>query len=234
MNGTNGKPKQRYVIIGLCVLLMASGIYVVGESLGAALNGEPEEGTVIRKAMPSRLAQEISGFEREDVALSYLKSATDGSRSLDLFHTLRAYPGGPPVIPHPVANVRTYGGAVCLTCHADGGYVPKFEAYAPVTPHPDLLNCRQCHNPALTEGLFDESTFEPMASPDLNQRALPGGPPAIPHSLQMRENCLACHAGPGAVAEIRTTHPERTNCRQCHALASDGSIWERPRGDRLP
>jgi cytochrome c-type protein NapB len=36
----------------------------------------------------------------------------------------------------------------------------------------------------------------------------------------MRENCRACHAGPGAVAELRTTHPERVSCRQCHALAA--------------
>jgi cytochrome c-type protein NapB len=32
----------------------------------------------------------------------------------------------------------------------------------------------------------------------------------------MRENCAACHSGPGARAEIITTHPERVRCRQCH------------------
>jgi predicted CXXCH cytochrome family protein len=32
----------------------------------------------------------------------------------------------------------------------------------------------------------------------------------------MRENCAACHVGPGAREEIITTHPERTRCRQCH------------------
>jgi cytochrome c-type protein NapB len=50
---------------------------------------------------------------------------------------------------------------------------------------------------------------------------LPGGPPPIPHGLQMRENCLACHAGPAAVAEIRTPHPTLVNCRQCHALSTE-------------
>jgi cytochrome c-type protein NapB len=49
---------------------------------------------------------------------------------------------------------------------------------------------------------------------------MPGSPPPIPHALQMRENCRACHAGPGAVAELRTTHPERVTCRQCHALGA--------------
>jgi cytochrome c-type protein NapB len=46
-------------------------------------------------------------------------------------------------------------------------------------------------------------------------------PPPIPHDLQFRENCLTCHAGPAAVAELRTRHPERANCRQCH-LVADG------------
>lgn len=32
----------------------------------------------------------------------------------------------------------------------------------------------------------------------------------------MRENCVSCHAGPSAPKEIRVTHPERVNCRQCH------------------
>jgi cytochrome c-type protein NapB len=49
---------------------------------------------------------------------------------------------------------------------------------------------------------------------------MPASPPPIPHALQMRENCRACHAGPGAVAELRTTHPERVTCRQCHALGA--------------
>ena len=49
-----------------------------------------------------------------------------------------------------------------------------------------------------------------------SNNALEESPPVIPHQLQMRENCLACHAGPGAPKEIRVSHPERINCRQCH------------------
>ena len=41
-------------------------------------------------------------------------------------------------------------------------------------------------------------------------------PPTIPHKTFMRENCVACHAGPAAREEIRTSHPERRRCRQCH------------------
>ena len=31
-----------------------------------------------------------------------------------------------------------------------------------------------------------------------------------------KKNCVACHDGPGAREEVRTTHPERWRCRQCH------------------
>jgi nitrate reductase cytochrome c-type subunit len=47
-----------------------------------------------------------------------------------------------------------------------------------------------------------------------------GAPPTIPHPLQLRENCLACHAGPASRPEIRTSHPERARCRQCHVPQS--------------
>lgn len=228
------KHERRFLIIGFCILLMASAIYIVGESLGASVYGDPKSGNIVTPGSPSRLVQEVSGFERGAVALSYLRASQEGDRSLDVFVSRRAYPGGPPIIPHPVANERSMGGTVCLTCHANGGYVPKFNAFAPVTPHPTLPNCRQCHNPARTDELFAETTFRSAAVPQLNRQALPTSPPPIPHPLEMRSNCLACHAGPGAVAEIRTTHPDRVNCRQCHALATDGMVWERPVGDRLP
>ncbi|RLB88764.1 MAG: hypothetical protein DRH26_12955, partial [Deltaproteobacteria bacterium] len=52
--------------------------------------------------------------------------------------------------------------------------------------------------------------------PKLGRSALPGSPPPIVHSLQMRENCIACHVGPGTVVPIRVEHPMRGNCRQCH------------------
>ena len=58
----------------------------------------------------------------------------------------------------------------------------------------------------------------------------------MPHSLQNRENCLACHAGPAAPIEIKVSHPERSNCRQCHALNNkdnnDHGIFLRKTYDR--
>jgi hypothetical protein len=69
------------------------------------------------------------------------------------------------------------------------------------------------------------------AWPATGQRALAEGPPLIPHDLEQRGNCLACHGGPSAVIEIRTTHPERASCRQCHLpAAAESDVFVRPAG----
>ena len=162
-------------------------------------------------------------------------------RTLETMRYLRAFPGAPPRIPHELTPDEFRTGT-CNTCHERGGYSRRFEAYVPVTPHPDNGPCLQCHLGA------DEVMAVPLTSPDANRRchqchgtggtpganidrtpewrttAWPpvpakssdGTPPPIPHDLQGRGNCLACHAGPAAVAETRTTHPEWTDCRQCH------------------
>ena len=68
-----------------------------------------------------------------------------------------------------------------------------------------------------SKSLFVANNFKKGTIPAVgNNNALLGSPPAIPHQLQMRENCLSCHAGPSAPKEIRVSHPERINCRQCH------------------
>jgi cytochrome c-type protein NapB len=166
-------------------------------------------------------------------------------RELATFHYLRAYPGAPPRIPHGLTPDEFRTGT-CNTCHERGGYSSRFAAYVPVTPHPEMGFCLQCHvgNDAVT-GIQHPSSdpdarcrqcHTPSGPPrtDLNARLdwpapkwppLPRlvtgrDPPPIPHDLQTRGNCLACHAGPAAVAEIRTRHPEWRACRQCH-VASD-------------
>ena len=222
--------RSRSFIIVLTVLLMASGILVIGEWLRSGTESATVGGELLEPAVRSRLVNERSGFGRADVAHDYLRSAEGGSRTLSEFYRLRAYYMAPPSVPHPIAANMTVGGDLCLTCHRDGGFVPKWDAYAPVTPHPEFRNCRQCHNPRLDEGTFVASDFSTLDPPELDGNPLPGGPPPMPHPLQLRENCLACHAGPGAVSEIRTTHPDRVNCRQCHAQNVDHDIWKRPGG----
>lgn len=158
-------------------------------------------------------------FERSKYALDYLNTPNDENhqRTLGRYYDNRAYVGAPPSIPHPVAQKLGIGGKLCLQCHQNGGFVEKFNAYAPVTPHPEMINCKQCHVEQQTQSSFTASTFYKKPAPAVgNNNALPGSPPTIPHALQMRENCLACHAGPAAVKELWINHPERVNCRQCH------------------
>lgn len=156
-------------------------------------------------------------FKRFDETPLTAATGTDGRRNLNSFYELRQYPGSPPRIPHKISESFAGDEAKCLSCHGRGGYVAELDAYAPVTPHPEKENCVQCHVPQRTKALFVESDWQSIAPPKLGRTQQMGGsPPATPHSLQMREDCLACHAGPAAVAEIRVEHASRGNCRQCH------------------
>ena len=138
------------------------------------------------------------------------------SRTLKGFYSRRQYPGSPPYIPHETVGSSFEASANCNVCHNKGGYVKKFAAYAPVTPHPERVSCRQCHVPLQTGSKFVAHDWKSVNRPKIKQAAIAGGPPPIPHSLHDRGNCASCHSGPAAVSEVRTTHPERIHCRQCH------------------
>lgn len=177
-------------------------------------------------------------------------------RDLETFRFLRAYPGAPPRIPHELTP-EEFRTSACKTCHERGGYSRRFHAYVPVTPHPGNGECLQCHVGA--DELMAIPLLSPDSSRRCHQchgaggrphafaEDLPGWrpapwptmagdtragtpPPPIPHDLQGRGNCVACHAGPAAVAEIRTTHPEWADCRQCHA-APDPDVGPFTRAD---
>lgn len=166
-------------------------------------------------------------------------------RTLKTFHYLRAFPGAPPRISHGLTQEEFRTGT-CKTCHERGGYSSRFAAYVPVTPHPDMgpclqchvgdggitgissasdnpnARCRQCHGPSGPPRADADSGLDwrTTAWPTLPPQPPDGSPPPIPHDLRLRGNCLTCHAGPAAVAEIRTAHPDWAACRQCH-LAAD-------------
>jgi nitrate reductase (cytochrome), electron transfer subunit len=177
-------------------------------------------------------------------------------RTLATYRVLRSYPGAPPRVPHGLTpnEFRTGG---CNTCHERGGFSQRFGAYVPVTPHPEMgaclqchvgngqlmaiplpstdssARCRQCH--ALSGSRWTDATLNwvPMAWPQVARTTRQGEPPPIPHALDTRGNCLACHSAPSAVAEIRTSHPERSDCRQCHVAADgDTDTFRRPVRDR--
>lgn len=140
----------------------------------------------------------------------------------------RAYDGAPPTIPHAPM------GAECTSCHNDRGMAVAGLGFAPPTPHaltPGLSmtsRCEQCHVYKRSDALFVQSEFVPLAQVlRPGTRLYPGAPPVMPHAMNMRENCQACHSGPAAREEIRCTHPERARCGQCHVAVVTVAEFER-------
>jgi len=130
----------------------------------------------------------------------------------------RAYAGAPPTIPHPIL------GGACVNCHTESDRILPGVGIAPANPHtktPGIglnANCRQCHVFSNTETLFVVNDFEGLSPAVLRsgERSHLESPPTVPHPLQMREDCRACHTGPAARPEILCDHPDRLNCIQCH------------------
>jgi cytochrome c-type protein NapB len=129
----------------------------------------------------------------------------------------RAYDGAPPTIPH---DITQRGFPDCLACHEKGARIAGKRA--PVMSHPRYDSCPQCHVPANAPSPLPPrenatpNVFVGVESPGAGARAWPGAPPTIPHSTQMRSECSSCH-GVGGANGIRTTHPYRQSCTQCHA-----------------
>jgi len=143
--------------------------------------------------------------------------ADAGPRTTAQRAAARAYDGAPPVIPHDASATA------CRTCHDDDGTEIPGIGVAPASPHGEassvgsMSRCRRCHVPRATSSVMVASGF--IGLPQgvwRTARATPGAPPTIPHPLFLRTNCLACHAGAGSRVEIRTPHPERIRCQQCH------------------
>jgi cytochrome c-type protein NapB len=126
----------------------------------------------------------------------------------------RAYNGAPPTIPHAVEPV---GSDACLGCHAVGAQVDGQSADR--LPHLYLTACQQCH--VAVEAPFEptlvvSNSFVGVPAPFEGARAWTGAPPTVPHSTLMREECDSCHGLHGKPG-LRTSHPERASCTQCHA-----------------
>lgn len=146
----------------------------------------------------------------------------------------RAYDGAPPLIPH-----ENFG-MTCTQCHNLEGMEVPGTGYAPPSPHAktmgmsDISRCRQCHVFSRTDGVFVTTDFVPLRQ-DLRRgdRLTPISPPRIPHRVFMRENCAACHSGPAAREPIRTSHPERARCRQCHVPIDTREEFDSRFGDDL-
>jgi nitrate reductase cytochrome c-type subunit len=242
--------------LALGILLLGSAVTAIAAVIVALKRApaprgpEPEPVPVAVLAPPAEpIAAEAQVFRTRPGLMAIEPEArrqrTAHVRTLETWRYLRAYPGAPPRIPH-LLTPEEYRTDACKTCHERGGYSDRFTAYVPLTPHPEMRMCLQCHvgenavtglslpsadpnrrcplchgsggtPPAAANATLDWRT---TAWPQPRRRTPDRSPPSIPHDLQFRGDCLTCHAGPAAVAEIRTAHPERANCRQCH-LAPD-------------
>ncbi len=161
----------------------------------------------------------------DQLSREYL-AGTSTDRTLDDYYARRQYPGSPPYIPHKVEEADL-AAVECLACHAQGGWTEDLKRHTPLTPHPEQTACRQCHIAQTDAKLFVDIDWMSVTPPRLGRTELPGAPPPVPHELQMRGNCIACHVGPGAVATIRVEHPSRGNCRQCHVAEATAGLFSR-------
>lgn len=161
--------------------------------------------------------------------LSELKTNVDPLREFTVTHAEklfalqlrarnRAFNGAPPTIPHAIDQSSTLA---CMACHGEG--ISTGSLRVSKMSHQYLSNCTQCHveaNPIQQPAIeFRETTFTGLPAPTGGPTAYPGAPPQIPHTTWMRVDCLSCH-GFSAPQGIRTTHPWRQNCQQCHTTSS--------------
>lgn len=126
----------------------------------------------------------------------------------------RAYNGAPPTIPHAIDQQSD---ASCVACHKEGALTKSLRI--PRMSHAFLTNCTQCHvesNPGhMPAAVFRDNEFAGLPAPTAGPRAFIGVPPQVPHSTWMRSDCMSCHGYKGQRG-IRTTHPWRSSCQQCH------------------
>lgn len=244
-----------FLIASAFTALMA--LAIAAERLAAARRDMLKEAPVALVDAPDEPVTAEAQVFRTRVAMLAIDPMHDARRAahprtLATHRALRAYPGAPPRIPHGLTPGEFQTGG-CKTCHERGGFSQRFGAYVPVTPHPEMgaclqchvgdatlmaialpgldpsARCGQCHAPGATRWTDSSVNWSPLAWPRLTNGTGARVPPPLPHSLEMRGNCLACHAPPAAVAEIRTSHPERANCLQCHvAAAGDTDAYVRP------
>lgn len=140
----------------------------------------------------------------------------------------RAYDGAPPTIPHAVEQT---GAPSCLACHGAGAKIG--DKIAPAMSHRRYSSCTQCHVPQQTPlpnrppAMLAPNSFRGLPAATTGTRAWGGAPPTIPHKVFMRERCASCHGVSGA-NPIRSTHPYRQSCQQCH-VPDSGSAQDQPR-----
>lgn len=186
------------------------------------LEQQPDQPPAARDALLAGDAGEMQAAMTPLVApISQAKKA-----SLALRASRRAFSGAPPVIPHALEDEQ--GVDDCLECHGQGEKIE--DRVAPDVPHSTAYtSCTQCHVPSARREGWPEplqlaNSFVGYHPPVAGDRPWKGAPPAIPHRLDNRTNCSSCH-GTNGLPGLRTSHPERRSCRQCHAATHSEVLW---------
>jgi cytochrome c-type protein NapB len=158
--------------------------------------------------------------EVRDLFAPVVQTEAERQAALQDRATRRAYDGAPPTIPHAI-DQRSYPD--CLSCHERGAKIGG--KVAPRISHERYDSCTQCHVVASSplpdgETPVVESAFDGLRPESRGERAWPGAPPTIPHTTRMRSQCVSCH-GPGGLNGMRSSHPYRQSCTQCHAPSAE-------------
>lgn len=154
-------------------------------------------------------------------------SDEERARAVEERHKRRAYDGAPPTIPHAVGQLEPTG---CLVCHERGANVAG--RIAPPISHTRYASCLQCHvvgDAPGPPGAVDGGTANAFVGNAWGKgtRAWPGAPPTTPHPTWMRNECTSCHGAAGKLG-LRSSHPWRASCEQCHAPSA--TLDQRPPG----
>lgn len=162
--------KNRLVIISFIVIIFIAFIIVWNFSYQKGL--EEAYMPIIETPTGNFIPSESGVFKQSDVTLDYSNMPVDENhqRKLKEYYSNRAFLGAPPSIPHPVAEERSFGGNTCIQCHQNGGFVEKYNAYAPITPHPEMTNCRQCH---VTKNSLNEEKCRRVPHHETNSHGSP-------------------------------------------------------------
>ncbi len=220
------------VAVAVAAVGLVSGVESSGREVSSYVDHRPRPSTTVTGArsyrdmragvygpnaqLPSEWWKTLRGGE-PDLFAPVVQGPAERSDALAQRGARRAYEGAPPTVPHAVDQM---GVPSCLSCHERGLTVSQRRA--PVMSHERHDSCVQCHvvsvdpRPGVVTPPPPDNTFVGMGPPGPGERVWPEAPPTIPHPTWMRERCASCHGVRGWPG-VRSTHPWRDSCTQCHA-----------------
>jgi len=107
--------------------------------------------------------------------------------------------------PHPIPLVGKHAEVWCHDCH-QGVAKPEYV-------------CGNCHQPPANHyGNECETCHTPIGWQESATQSQSGQAPPIPHALEEREDCLACHDPAGGIRPAPANHADYTSvqCTGCH------------------